>query len=91
MREGGGLYKGVITLLQEIAGSARQILGQATHVYRFRLEDTYDASKLNRRFARAREAGRITGNEPKRFHGFWHSRVDMLDMAREYSSWHSFI
>lgn len=93
LQEGGGLLHGLIVLLQEVAGTARQILGQSTHVVRFRLENEYDERATERRFTRARRNGRIARDqqEPAHWHGFFHSRVDMLDQAREFSSWQTFI
>lgn len=91
MQEGAGNLHAVLVLLQEIAGTARQFLGQSTHVLRFRLENAYDERATERRFARARKNGRITTDEPSRWHGFYHSRVDALDQAREYTSWQQFI
>lgn len=91
MQEGAGNLHAVMVLLQEIAGTARQFMGQSTHVLRFRLENAYDERATERRFARARRAGRITNEEPSHWHGFFHSRVDALDQAREYSSWQNFI
>lgn len=91
MQEGGGNLHASLVLLQEIAGTARQFMGQSTHLLRFRLENAYDERATERRFARARKAGRITTAEPAHWHGFYHSRVDMLDQAREFSSWQQFI
>ena len=91
MQEGAGNLHAVLVLLQEIAGTARQFMGQSTHLLRFRLENAYDERATERRFARARKAGRITTEEPSHWHGFYHSRVDMLDQAREYHSWQQFI
>lgn len=91
MQEGAGNLHAVLVLLQEIAGTARQFMGQSTHVLRFRLENAYDEHATERRFARARKAGRITADEPSRWHGFFHSRVDMLDQAREFHSWQQFV
>lgn len=91
MQEGAGNLHAVMVLLQEIAGTARQFMGQSTHVLRFRLENAYDEHATERRFARARRAGRITSVEPTHWHGFYHSRVDMLDQAKEYRSWQQFV
>ena len=91
MQEGGGQLHASLVLLQEIAGTARQFMGQSTHLIRFRLENAYDERATERRFARARKAGRITTMEPAHWHGFYHSRVDMLDQAREFPSWQAFI
>lgn len=93
MQEGGGNLHGSLVLLQEIAGTARQFMGQSTHLFRFRLENEYDERQTERRFARARRAGRIPKEqtEPSHWHGFFHSRVDMLDQGREYHSWQHFI
>lgn len=91
MREGAGKYHGAITLIQEVSGTAREIMSQATHVVRFRLENPYDERMADRRFARARRARRIRGAEPQNWHGFWHARIDNLDNAREYSSWQNFL
>lgn len=91
MQEGAGNLHAVMVLLQEIAGTARQFMGQSTHVFRFRLENAYDEHATERRFARARKNGRITTDEPAHWHGFYHSRVDMLDQAKEYHSWQQFI
>lgn len=91
LKEGGGEYHSMIILLQELAGSARQILGQSTHLLRFRLTNSYDERVADYRIARARASGRITTKEPRNWHGFYASRVDQLDQAREFSSWQSFI
>lgn len=91
MREGGGMKHAAITLLQEIADSPREILAQATHVLRFKLENPYDERRADNRFSRARRAGYIRGSEPRNWHGFWHARIDNLDAAREYASWQHFI
>lgn len=91
MQEGGGNLHASLVLLQEIAGTARQFMGQSTHLLRFRLENAYDEHATERRFARARKSGRITNTEPSHWHGFFHSRVDMLDQAREFHSWQQFI
>jgi hypothetical protein len=90
-REGAGQWHAVITLVQEVAGAAREIVSQATHVLRFRLENPYDEIRVDRRFARAKRAGQIRGVEPRAWHGFWHARIDALDSAREYTSWRQFI
>jgi hypothetical protein len=90
-KEGAGQLHALITLVQEIAGGARQIPAQATHAIQFRLENDYDNRILSRKFYRARRDGHITTLEPEHWHGFYHSRVDMLDRAREYSSYRTFI
>lgn len=90
-KEGAGQHHALITLVQEIAGGARQIPAQATHTIQFRLENDYDNRVLSRKFYRARRSGFITTIEPEHWHGFYHSRVDMLDRAREYSSFRAFI
>lgn len=91
LQEGAGQLHSMIVLLQEIAGTPRQIVGQATHLLRFRLENAYDERASDRRYARARASGRITTREPAHWHGFYHARVDMLDAAREYSDWRAFL
>lgn len=91
LQEGGGKLHAVIMMLQEIAGSARQIMGQATHLFRFRMMNDYDERMTERPFARARRSGRIKNKEPQHWHGFFHSRIDMLDQANEYASWRNFI
>lgn len=90
-KEGGGQLHALLTNVQEIAGGARQIAGQATHTLQFRLEDEYDKRAMARKFSRARRAGRITSTEPQHWHGFYHARVDELDNAREYASHRVFL
>lgn len=90
-KEGAGQLHALLTLVQEVAGGARQIAGQATHTLQFRLEDEYDKRMMARRFSRARKAGHITSEEPEHWHGFYHARVDMLDHAREYTSHRTFL
>jgi len=91
LQEGAGQLHSMIVLLQEIAGTPRQIVGQATHLLRFRLENAYDERATDRRYARARASGRISTREPAHWHGFYHARVDMLDAAREYPDWRAFL
>lgn len=91
LQEGAGQLHGMVILLQEIAGSAREIMGQSTHLMRFRLANAYDERSADSRIARARRSGRIRNPEPQHWHGFFHSRIDNLDAAREFTSWREFL
>lgn len=63
----------LISLTQEAAYIPRTLLGQATHVVRFRLLDGYDVKKIDKLVGRSKEDHGLDLPDP---YGFIHRRVD---------------
>lgn len=64
---GRGLPVGIVSLTQELAEMPRQLVGQATHVVRFRLLNAYE-QRLGDRLVRKGDPG-----EPRAKHGFFYA------------------
>lgn len=97
-KQGRSGNKTTLTLTQDAAYILRQLLGQASHVVRFRLQLPADSVRINPYFARGPElaarlahAGRDEVIEPRHAYGFWHVRNDQPQTAREYLSWRQFL
>lgn len=89
LKQGRGLDQSVLTLTQEAAYIPRQILGQATHLIRFRLNDEHDRKKADRMLARPTEEW---GREPLNPYGFFYRRIDNKPgPAYEYRDWQEFL
>lgn len=69
LKQGRGLNISVISCTQEACYIPRQVIGQTTHVVRFRLQDEIDARKIDKLL------GRVGQGEPTAKHGFFYSRV----------------
>lgn len=83
LKQGRAPGMSVIVLTQEAAYIPRNILGQATHLFRFRLNDDFDAQKIDKKLG-------IYKTETERKvpdkHGFWYRRLDDTDPPLYYNS-----
>lgn len=87
LKQGRSLHQAVITLTQDAAYIPRQVSGQLDHLIRMRLEDEYDARKLDRKVHGTDKERR----EPLRPHGLWYKRLGRASDAQEYGDWHEFL
>lgn len=85
-RIGGQMFIG---LAQEYAGNSRNLFGQATHVFRFYLQDTYDGRELNRKMGLPPQPGKEPLQPPAPF-GFFYRRVDRPGPVLAYTGWQEF-
>lgn len=69
LRQGRGMDIAMVNLTQSPAYIPFNLLRQATHMLRFRLNDDYDVAKIARKMGRAVEA------EPEHDYGFWYRNV----------------
>lgn len=83
IKQGRSLHQCVITLSQEVAGIPRVTRNQVMHLVRMRLQDDYDAAKLDRLLAGNPRPRR----EPSRKFGLWYRRLDRIEAPREFSEW----
>lgn len=100
LKMGRAAHKSTSVLTQDAAYILRQVLGQSTHVLRWRMQLPSDSAKLNPYFARGTELGpRIADDrpsrnqyaEPRRRYAFWHVHMTHPETAKEYASWRSFV
>lgn len=97
-KQGRSGFKTTLTNTQDAAFILRQLLGQASHIVRFRLQLPSDSWRINPYYARGPELGeRLSAArrdevvEPRHQWGFWHVRNDQPASAREYLSWRQFL
>lgn len=86
-KQGRGLDISVISLTQEAHYIPRTILGQATHLIRFRLEDERDAAKVDRKLGRDRADW---GTNPDRQYGMFYRRILPPTPVAYFRDWRDF-
>jgi Cdc6-like AAA superfamily ATPase len=87
LKQGRGLEISIVTLTQDAAYIPRQVLGQASHLLRFRLNDEYDDKKADRILQRPRAEW---GTQPTGQYGFLYRRVDRPSPVLEYRNWQEY-
>lgn len=100
LKQGRAAKKTTIVKSQDAAYILRQVLGQASHICRWRLQLPTDSAKINPYYSRGPELGPIimrdsptkgVFHEPQHTWGFWHVHTMRPASAREYSSWRQFV
>ncbi len=86
LKQGGGLHIGVIINSQESVSIPRQILGQATHLVRFPLEDEYDARRVDKKLLRPDNE---RGKNPPWYH-FIYRRLEGLEAPMLFRDYREF-
>jgi DNA helicase HerA-like ATPase len=66
LKQGRGMHNGIISVTQSPAYIPQNLLRQATHMIRMRLNDDYDIKKI------ARTMGNDALDEPEHDYGFWY-------------------
>lgn len=86
-KQGGKHGVSLISCTQEAAYIPRPTLGQSTHIVRFRLLDSYDGRKVDRRLNRPKVEW---GLDPTDKYGFYHRRTDSGKQANYYKNHQEF-
>lgn len=86
LKQGRAAGMSIITLTQEAAYIPRQVIGQATHMVRFRLLNENDARQADRVLGRINRADKQNdeSGEPVHRFGFYYARLDTPPITAHY-------
>lgn len=89
LKQGRIMGQMVIAMSQQYAGGSRNLFGQANHVFRFGLRNTYDRRELNKEMGIPTRPNRPPLEPPAPW-GFFYRRIDRPGPVIAYAGWQEF-
>lgn len=87
LKQGRAMGITTISETQRVAKIDPNIMAQATHLFRFRLQNEYD-ERIADEFLKERKGDELSFNSP---HGFYYRRLDTSSPSYYYGAWKEFI